>query len=177
MGQVTVANIPVLVFGTLPSAEAYFKTALGGLGWNAAASGDKSKALVSATRWLTRLGVTDGTNSVPLVPVADDSGVPVDVQLGAYELADALLLDVEAQAKQNTGSNVKAVGAGSARVEFFRSTTDTAPTLPLQALQLLQKYLPGGASSSGLFGPEAFGTCEESHFGDEDAYGLNGPLS
>lgn len=176
MGQVTVANTNVLVFGSVPNAETYFKTALGGTGWTAAASGDKAKALVSATRWLLRLGATNGQTPEPLLPVVDDSGVPVDVQLGAYELADALLLDVEVQTKLTTGSNVKAVGAGSARVEFFRSTADTAPTLPLVALQLLQKYLPGG-SMSGLPGAEAFGTCEESHFGDEDRYGLNGPLS
>lgn len=175
MGQVTVANTTILVFGTLAAADTYFKTALGGTGWNVAASGDKPKALVSATRWLLRLGVTDGLTPTPLLPLADDAGVPEGVQLGAYELADALLQDVEAQTRQNTGSNVKAVGAGSARVEFFRSTTDTAPALPLAALQLLQPYLPG-ASGGSVGGPEAFGTCEESHFADEDAYGLTGPL-
>ena len=176
MGQVTVAGTTVLTFGTLAAADTYFKTALGGTGWLGASSGDRAKALVSATRWLTRLGVTDGTSA--LAPSANDVGVPTDVMLGAYELSDALLLDVEQQAKQGTGSNVKSVGAGSTRVEFFRSTTDTAPPLPLVAWQLLAPYLPGQSGGVlGTAGAEAFGTCQESRFGDEDAYGLARPLS
>lgn len=175
MGQVTIAGNDVLTFGTVAAADVYFKTALGGTGWTKASGGDRAKALVSATRWLTRLGVTDGTTA--LVPSLSDAGVPADVMLGAYELADALLVDVEQQAKQGTGSNVKAVGAGSTRVEFFRSTSDTAPPLPLVAWQLLSPYLPGQSGGVSGVGAEAFGTCEESRFGDEDAYGLSRPFS
>lgn len=178
MGDVTVGTATLQVFGTLAGAEAYFKTGLGGTAWLAAASSDRPKALVSATRWLLRLGVTDGQTPAPLLPSAADTGVPENVKLGAYELAEALLADASVQTQQNTGSNVKAVGAGSARVEFFRSTTDTAPPLPLVAFQLLGPYLPGAQGGGAAFGGnEAFGTCEESHFGDEDAYGLQFPLS
>lgn len=171
MGQVTISGVTATVYGSLDGAVLYFNLALGGSGWVAASSTDRQKALVSATRWLNRLGLVDPDTGAAIAPHATDVGVPVAVQEGAYELANAVLVDVEATAATSTGSNVKRVKAGSAEVEFFRATGGTP--LPTVAFQLLRPYLVSQQSTGdgdGV-GACASGTDGESSFSDGDAWG------
>lgn len=172
MGQVTISGTNATVFGSLAGATTYFALALGGTGWSAASGTDRQKALVSATRWMQRLGLVDPSDGSTIVPDVADAGVPVPVQEGAYELADALLTDAEAQAATSTGSNVKSVKAGSAEVTFFRATNGTP--LPTVAFQLLRPYLASQQSTGdgdGGVGSYASGTDGESSFSDGDAWG------
>lgn len=104
----------------------------------------KGQGLVSATRLLQRQSWVAGE------PPATDDALP------AVQAATALLAaDITAKPALGdsaaTASNVKAVGAGSARVEFFRPTEGYV--LPAAAFALLRGLLgvpPGDLSSVGL---------------------------
>jgi len=68
-----------------------------------------------------RTGLTDCQGDA----VAGDE-YPADLKSGQFEYAAEIAADVEVEAAIGTGSNVKAVGAGSARVEFFRQTAGSS---------------------------------------------------
>ena len=170
MGTVTISGTEAVVFGTLDGANTYFNLSIRSDAWTAASGTLRQKALVSATRWLQRLGLTDAEGN-EIVPSADDTDVPVAVQEGNYELAQVLIEDVSASDNATTGSNIKSVKAGTTEVQFFRQTQGTV--LPTVAMQLLSEYLDAGKSSiaGSSVGPMAGGSDEESVFGDRDSWG------
>jgi hypothetical protein len=97
--------------------------------WQAlTATGAKERALVSATRLLQRQTWNAG--------VAPDVAMPVEI---VQEAASLLAADIAAAPgigdSGSTASNVKSVGAGPARVEFFAPTVGTP--LPMAAFALL----------------------------------------
>jgi len=118
--------------------------------WAALGADPKGTALVSATRLLQRQLWRAGA------PATDDPPAVV------AEAASLLAADIASKPGLvdggSTGSNVKAVGAGSARVEFFRPTAGTP--LPAAAFDLLR----------GLLGP-ADGSGSDSVALDNTAYG------
>lgn len=105
--------------------------------WGALGEDDKGRALVTATRLLLRQSWIDGTPSLE---------TPPDVVKDAAALIAADVVAKPAVADGANGSNVKAVGAGSARVEFFRPV-EGAP-LPPAAFLLLRDLLGSGSSAS-----------------------------
>jgi hypothetical protein len=131
--------------------------------WDAlTVAGDKEKALVTATRLLTRLQWKDG--------VPDITAPPAEVQQAAALLA----ADIAAQPKlgdsASSGSNVKSVGAGPARVEFFRPVEGNV--LPSAAFDLLRDLLglPLSTSDDPSLDNVAFGSsgCYPSRFDPRD---------
>jgi hypothetical protein len=123
-------------------------------------AGDKERPLVSATRLLQRLQWKDG------VP---DITAPPEVVKAATAL---LAADIAALPKLgdsgSTSSNVKAVGAGSARVEFFRPVEGSP--LPSAAFDLLRDLLGVGDSSDPALDNTAYGSsgCYPSRFDPRD---------
>jgi hypothetical protein len=136
--------------------------------WAALDTDTKGKALVTATRLLMRLQWKDG--------VPDIDGPPAEVQQACALLA----ADIAAQPKLgdsgSTASNVKSVGAGSARVEFFRPT-EGAP-LPTAAFDLLRPLLglPSTTTDDPALDNTAYGSngCYPSRFDPRDYYQIGG---
>jgi hypothetical protein len=132
MGQITISGKVFEIYGTLAAASDYFLASLSAsTGWSDAASGDRQKALITASRmfertfWVgeptdpvtkeqpqpadtqplqwPRTGVTDVDGSA--VP---DTEIPESILFGAYELANALLVtDNTVESTANSGSNLK----------------------------------------------------------------------
>ena len=171
-----------LTTDALADANGYFKARLGADDWDAAGSTDKKKALVSAARWLDRMTWASTPTSTsqalahPRASLTDCDGVAVldtDVAPGIaeaqFELALVLLGDAAAQESSGTGSNVKKVEAGSAKVTFFSSSvgSNRDTRLPQIAHDLVKCYF-GNSSGAGI----ASGSGETSKFSDTD-FGLN----
>jgi hypothetical protein len=123
-------------------------------------TGDKERDLVSATRLLQRLRWKDG--------VPDITAPPLVVQQAAALLA----ADIAAQPKLgdsgSTSSNIKAVGAGSARVEFFHPVAGSP--LPSAAFDLLRDLLGMGSDTDPALDNTAYGSdgCRPSRFDPRD---------
>lgn len=105
----------------------------------------------------------------------DQSGIapaPQDVINAQIEYAFELSQDVGVETASGSGSNVKSVGAGSAKVAFFQPGRDAqgnrGTRFPLLVQRLLGPYLAGPS-----FGVTATGTDGESSFECEDRFGLS----
>ena len=114
--------------------------------WADATPDNKGRALVSSTRLLQRLRWRAGP---PAVDTATDP-----VRQAACLLAADILAKPSLGDSAQTGSNVRAVGAGSARVEFFRPTD--GQVLPPAALSLLRDLL--GQPDDGFADAVSFGS-------------------
>jgi hypothetical protein len=177
MGTVTIGGTSFDIYSTLPLADDYMKARLGASAWDDAASLDRDKAIVSATRmidrenWLGQKTVTSQPLEFPRTGLTDKDGnsvlsttVPAQVDEATYELALSLLADVTVQDKATTGTNTKRVKAGSVEVEFFQPKAGTPfPTIPNE---LLLPFRDGG----GLVGL-ASGCDEASTFADSNPFG------
>lgn len=185
MGTVSISGTDYDVYGDTAGLKAYMAARLGSTNYDAADSGNKKAAHVSATRWLDRAnwqgqktdlvtpqslehprtGLTDKDDNV----VADDA-VHITVEEACYELVEYLLGDPALTGSPDSGSNVRSAKAGSAEVEFFKPTEGSYPRFPTEANELIRYFLEG---SSGISAPYAPGVDAESQFDDGDSYGLS----
>ena len=116
--------------------------------WDAVSADDKKRAVITSTRLLQRLQWKAGP---PAVDTATDP-----VKEATALLAVDIIRKPATGDSAATGSNVKAVGAGSARVEFFQPKE--GEVLPPAPLALLRGLL---GQDDGVLGP----------FGDAVAFG------
>lgn len=175
MGQVSTVTIGVNTYSVYaltsdPVADAneYFAARLGSSAWTEdAEANDKKSALVSAVRFIDRAVIWSGTKTVVSQPLewprdsaacngtaVDDGTTPDDFATAEFEQALILLQDATAQDSAGTGSNIKAVTAGSAKVEFFTGTVGTSgdTRLPVVVNDLVGCYIASLGSLGGSFG-------------------------
>lgn len=98
----------------------------------------------------------------------DEDTYPEDLKQAQFELAYELVVQGGVlETSAGSGSNVKGVGAGSARVDFFRPT-DNLQRFPTVVQELLRCFLGGsggvGAFASGGDG-ESFFKCWPDNYG------------
>ena len=161
-------------YASLAEADAYLAVdPTRGAAWCALSETTRNSHLVAATRNLDRLGYTGAkvsdsqANEWPRTGATEsgvavgDTDVPQSLEDACCVLAGSIALDAEAGNAGTTGSNIKAVGAGSARVEFFRPTTG-GPLPDATALALVSGLLAVPTGSYGL----ASGVDGVSSFGD-----------
>lgn len=145
----------------------------------AASSTDKKRALVMAAGWIDRAVTFSGSQTVDGQPrqwprtgascgtkAIADGTTPDNVANAEFELAGIILVDPSQSASMGTGSNIKAVKAGTASVDFFTPTIGTATDsrLPIVANDLL-KCMYG---STNIQAPVIPGTDQDSHFTEDD---------
>lgn len=168
MPQVTISDAQYDVYATVEVIDQYLAGDLQrASAWAALTPEVKAQADVSATRLLQRQAWRDG------VPPVEDA--PLVVQQATALLAADIAAKPSLGDSASTGSNIKAVGAGSARVEFFSPVAGTL--LPSAAWALLADLLgpaPGTLDSPALDNT-AYGSspCQRSRFDPTD-YGLLG---
>jgi len=159
---------PVTIYGTLAGAADYIGTMFGPTftAWAALSSDDQKKTLIAALRALDAqawdpdvAGTFVLRDAIAAFPQA------------SYELAVMIADDPTITQAQDQGTNVRAVGAGSARVEFFNPTSaqfGTAPILPPTIMRSIGQYLASASSSGGAPEGQA-GSCE-SPFSESSEY-------
>ena len=116
----------------------------------------------------------------PRTGLTDCDGVAIDVNTVAQQIEDAqvelafeLTRDATLETKQNQGSNIKGVGAGSARVDFFRATNKLgeAGRFPAIVQELIKCFTGAGTQLNS--GSIASGSTPTSQFDDCDTLDLN----
>lgn len=164
MAQVTIGGNQYDVYADVAFADEYLAAdAVRYATWAAlTTAGDKERLLVSATRLLQRQTWKAGTPP----DVADP---PLVVKEATALLAADIALKPTVSDNGSTASNVKVVGAGSARVEFFSPVEGRA--LPPAAFALLSELL--GVPDEDLAGVgvgTAYGSsdCQRSRFDPTD---------
>jgi hypothetical protein len=172
--KVTIGATEYNVFADVAFADAFLAADIGRAPvWEVlTVDGMKERALVSATRALARLDWKDGVPSVDAPPlvVSEATAILAADMIAAPKLADDL--------SAGSASNVKSVGAGPARVEFFRPVEGRS--MPVAVFALLRPLL--GSTSMGSDDPAfdnvAFGSggYQESRFDESDyRIGMRGP--
>ena len=143
--------------GTFAGATTYADVS--GADWAVAFRGlasddERKRKLIDATRYLNTLGYIDGYTDFATRDALDlgtgDGDAAFPFRAAAYRLAGLAAADADVLEVEDQGSNVRAVGAGSARVEFFNPTSaaaGTAPVLPSSVLALIGAYLATNADA------------------------------
>lgn len=154
---ITVGTGTVTIYGTFAGATAHFDTSgsEAAEAWTGLADDNaRKKKLIDATRFLNRLGYTDDYVTFAARDALDlgtgDSDEAFPFRIACYELAGLAAADPDVLVVDDQGSNVRAVGAGSARVEFFSPTSaqrGTASVLPSTVQALIGPYLAASADA------------------------------
>lgn len=132
------------------------------LPWQGEKTGDYDAQADAFPR--TGLTYPDGT-------AVTTTDVPQEVEDATIILAGSIAIDPTAADHGTSGTNVKGVGAGSARVEFFRPSKGT-PLQEQTSYQLIKQWLQA-AQDSDATGSLASGTGASSSFSDIDEWGRN----
>ncbi len=151
-------------FITITESDAYFLDSLQNDSWIALSETTKSQALISAASQLNLK-----IDAAFKFPVADPSSINNFLSLANAQLALYFAITPDNVTSSGTGSNLKAGGAGSARVEFFRPVKGARfPTLVNDFLK--ESGTLSGSTSSLLGLSIATGTCDKSSFSDSKKY-------
>jgi len=161
---VQVGSDPAIeVYGGLPAADQYINAMIGdgAVAYRALVTAtntaDRQRLLVAATRWVDSLawqGAPDGYQSTTLQfprsgltsadgTAATDAQQLAIVNRAVFELVALLADDPDVLTEPDAGSNVQDLGAGSARVAFFRPTSaqdGNATVLPVVIDRLLGRW-------------------------------------
>lgn len=189
--QVTGAAAPVEVYGGLTACDEHllYSDSEGAIAYTALSTDARKKKLVDATRYIdrkrwqgTRNAAGGTTLAFPRDGLEDEDGETATdayqldlVARAAFELAAVLAVESSVASDPDQGSNVKAMGAGSARIEFFGPTSPrmgTASKLPTVVNELLGQWLAGagGISSTITAGGSSTGACDSSIFDGDHGY-------
>jgi len=176
---------PYEVYGGLTAATHYLLAKIGdaGAAWRGLSADDKSRVLISATRFIDAQ-VWQGTPTTPAVGgttlmwpragvldingnAVDSSTVPTNVVNAAFELAAIFADDPDIEGQRDAGSNVRSVKAGSAGVDFFVPTgaqDGSASVFPEIVERLIGQYLASGdvtaSIATGTTGVSQFDCCK-----------------
>lgn len=145
---VTGATTAVTIYGTFAAAKDYVLSAYGAqyTTWTALSDDDKKRTLIAAVRYLE----AQAWNTTTAADFATRDAIDAFAE-AEYELAVLIAGDSTLTQNADAGSNVRAVGAGSARVEFFNPSTakdGSASTMPAIVDRLVGKYLAARSVTS-----------------------------
>jgi len=181
----SVINQGINAYATREVVDMYFAASLRNDAWLAFTVDQRNAAILEATRFLERQH-WNGSKIQPtqvlqfprsflldrdgmLIPEATTLQIIIKAMA---ELALVLLNDIEVLDNDDaTGTNIKSLKAGSARIEYFRHETGTRfPTIVHECIALFLASGAGGAALSsaalGVLGPFTSGTGTESTFLD-----------
>lgn len=174
MGTVTISGVSETTFGDVTGATNYHRLSFVGTPFVSLSTADKGRVLISATRYVTSIGVCDPDTGDDIVPLADDTTIPDDLISGVYELCLDITRDPDLIAAGGTGDvNTKRVKSGSAEVEFFQPRDSSIASAATR--RLLLPYLSLSKSGTGegdSLNNEAFGTEQKDVFSDRKAPNL-----
>jgi hypothetical protein len=144
------------ILGSHADAVAYIGMELGARyeAWAGKDPTTQKKSLVKAVRFLNAQVWTEEADTFAERDALQVNGKYV-FREAQYELAVLVVEESTVTDAADQGSNIKAVGAGSASVEYFNPTTQGADLLPPILMRLIGSYLGATAND----GPVAGGGC------------------
>lgn len=181
----------VEVYGGLAALQDYLGAAVGdgAAAFRALAStpDDQKRLLVDATRYIDRQGwAGTPTFLLPVAPsnpttlqwprsgvtnpdasVLDSTTVPAAILKACFEMVAILAADGSAKDAADTSSNIQSMGAGTAKLAFFRPTSladGNATVMPSVLMQLVGQWLGSAALAPAVMGMSS-GTTGCSQFG------------
>lgn len=169
-------------YASRADADTYFNDSLRKTEWAAYSGSTKDRGLIEATRvferqvWAGSKEVGSQALAFPRTGLKDKEGESltgaetlVIVGEAQFEYALVLLADAdELNTRDSTGSNVKQVGAGSAKIVFFKATKGAR--FPVSIMDLIGDWFGGGGSA--VIGGVVSGNCDSSSFtSPDDKYG------
>ncbi len=152
------------IYGTDVAATNYITGMYGDsyTAWLALTADNKKRTLIAATRYIDRQGWADAVNTFALRDAYTNDAGAYLFQLASYELAALIADDASLLTAADTSSNVKGIGAGSARVDFFNPTSrtqGTASLLPPVIEVLIGAFLVANTASGPDGGTGQSGSC------------------
>ena len=165
-------------YGSRAEADTYFNDSLRKATWAAVVSATKDQGLIEATRIFERQAWA-GEKEVPSQDLAfgrtgltDKDGVSLTpaetlevVKEAQFEYALFLITDpAQIGTREATGSNVKKLEAGSAKVTYFKRINGTR--FPLTVTDLIGDWFGGDRGSN--VGGFVSGNCDDSSFTTPD---------
>ena len=181
INTITVGTTDYTSYASLVEADDYLAVdAIRFDSWDALTDDQKRKMLISATRRMDTLvwkgektGGDSQVNQFPRTGLTYPSGsststteVPLDIEDATILLAGSMAMDAEG-ALNSSASNTKKVVAGSASVEYFK-TTQGQPIGDALVYSIILPYLSASDSSTGNY---VSGNDGISSFTDIDLYG------
>lgn len=182
---VTGATTPVEVYGGLAACADYLLSSSsdGAVAFRGLEADDQKRRLIDATRYIDALswmgaptglaGGTPTTLAFPRTGLVDAQGAPLDatnvptlVVAAAFKMAGLIAADPSVTGNVDTGSNVESLGAGPARIAFFRPSSvldGNATVLPTVINRLVGQWLAGAGSA--VPGGVVTGGSARNHFG------------
>jgi hypothetical protein len=184
---VTINAVAYPVYGDLADADNYLMASITATAWFAAAAFVRMQSIVSVVRWMDRvpwLGAqTESDNALqfPRTGLTNADGTPVDSNSlplllvnAEFELA-AMLVDNPDLQSTFQDPRAKALGAGSARIDYFRpvgqgGNTDVQVLSPLPVIIMgyVGQWISGQSPASSV---QAKGTKSKSRIGRTDEWG------
>lgn len=180
-------TIGVNSYATRNEANTYLDASVRAEAWKPLPGSDKDRALISAFREIEKAkyqGVRtggdsqvtqfprDGIANIDGIDRSGDAPAPIEVKEAQMELAFDLSQDPSLEGKSGSGSNVKSIGAGSAKVAFFQPGRDSSGNKGTRFPTIVQRLLAPFLAGGGL-GIIATGTGGESSFTECDEFGLS----
>lgn len=165
-------------------ADAYFADSLRAAEWAAIVSDTKDAGLIEATRiferqtWAGEKEIPSQTLAFGRTGLTDNEGVALTpaetldvVGEAQFEYALFLITDpTQINNREATGSNIKKLEAGSAKVTYFKRVNGTR--FPLTVTDLIGDWFGGKGGTT--IGGVVSGNCDSSSFTTpDDDYGLN----
>lgn len=166
----------------LDDANTYLGDSIRAASWDFLDDDTKNKCLLTAFRLLERQ-CWNGTKTGGAAQVAQNprtgltlrDGTELDSDEVAQQVLDAqcelafeLSLDTDLETSKSTGSNISSLGAGSARISYFKSTK--GDRFSFIVWELISALLCGSAAYSAPFIP---GTGEDCTTQTDAGFGLN----
>lgn len=185
MATVTINGTDYTVYADEAAASLYLQADLSRYAtWGALSTDDQKRALVSSTRWIDRQcwgGVKASSDGLEFgrTGLKDSSGNELSaaqtraiMEESSILLASDIAADNSITNQQSSGSNIKRTKAGSAEVEYFRSTMGTTTKFPTAVHDRIGMWLCSATSSAAQAIPYAAGTDVQSEFTADKGYDL-----
>lgn len=185
---VTIGTDPYDVYVSPAQVDTYANGMLTASAWDALVPDDKSRVVVSVTRWIDSQ-CWKGDKVDPSQPLAwprtvGDIAVieQAAVMLSVLLAANPELMDQMTGATVAADGGTKRLKAGSVEIEYFRKlnfgiyATGALEPFPRNVMVLLSEFLCASGAAWGLSGSVAFGTGEPSRVGTWDRYGFWRPI-
>lgn len=164
----TISSVPFEVYSGVTGVANYLlgSSSKGAAAFRLLAADDQKRRVIDATRYLeeqrwqgTATGLAGGTPTTLQFPrsgltdlagaPADATNVPAALVAAVAEMAAILSTDTEAASSVDSGSNLQSLGAGPARLSFFRPTSaldGTASVMPTVINRLIGRWLAASAA-------------------------------